>query len=103
MAEHNLSTLADEYGKLKAEIADLKLRQKTIKETFESAGVHELEGDLFRCVLSDIAESFGPDWQAIAEKMNPSRQLVAANQKTLKAAHVRISVSARTGTRVVAA
>lgn len=103
MTEHNLNPLADEYGKLKAEIADLVLRQKTIKETFESAGVRELEGDLFRCVLSEIDESVGPDWKAIAEKMNPSRQLVAAHQKVTKAAHVRISVSARTGTKVVAA
>lgn len=103
MTEHNLNPLADEYGRIKAQIADLELRQKTIKDTFEKAGVVELEGDLFRCVLSNIAENVGPDWKAIAQKMNPSRQLVAAHQKTLKAAHTRVSVSARTGTKVVAA
>jgi hypothetical protein len=48
-------------------------------------------------VLSDIDDAWGPDWEAIAKKLNPSRQMIAANQKCTKKAHIRISVYARTG------
>lgn len=95
--DSNLKPLADEYARNKALIADLNKKQKDLKETFEQAGVEKLEGDLFRVVLSDVEDNWGPDWEAIAKKMNPSRQLVAANQKLIKKGHIRISVYARTG------
>jgi hypothetical protein len=95
--DSNLKPMADEYARNKALIADLNKKQKTLKETFEEAGIESLEGDLFRVVLSDIDDAWGPDWEAIAKKLNPSRQMIAANQKCTKKAHIRISVYARTG------
>lgn len=94
--DDNLKTLADDFGQVKAQIATLEKRKKSLVQLFQEAGVHELEGELFRIVVSSVPDSVGPDWKTIAEKMKPSRQLLAANQKVNKKAHTRISVYART-------
>lgn len=93
----NLKPLADEYGQIKAEEAELKARKKAVMDQLKGAGVHELEGDLFRVVLSDVPDSIGTDWEAIARKLKPSRQLMRAHRKVTKKGHTRISVYARTG------
>lgn len=97
--DDNLSSLADEYGKVKAELARLNKRQKQIKAIFEDAAVHELEGELFRVVVSDVPESTGPDWVKIAMKLGATERMVEhpANQVVTRAAHQRISVYGRTG------
>jgi len=92
----NLKPLADEYGEIKAQLADLKKRQNNIKEVFEQAGVSELEGLTFRCVVSTVEESYTTDYKTICEKLKPSRQMIAANQKLTKG-YVRINVYGRTG------
>jgi hypothetical protein len=94
--DDNLKSLADDFGQLKAQIATLEKRKKSLVQLFQEAGVHELEGELFRCVVSSVPDSVGPDWKTIATKMKPSRQMLAANQKVNKKAHTRISVYART-------
>ncbi len=94
--DDNLKSLADDFGQIKAQIATLEKRKKTLVQQFQEAGVHELEGELFRIVVSDVPDSVGPDWKTIAEKMKPSRQMLAANQKVNKKGHTRISVYART-------
>ena len=94
---NNLGPAADEYGRIKAEIATLEKRLKELKKLFQAAGVHEVEGDLFRVVASEIDDKYAPDWEKIAKKFSPSRQMLAANQKVTKAAHTRLSVYGRTG------
>ena len=95
--DDNLSPLADEYGEVKAELVKLEKRKKEIVAFLEDAGIHELEGDLFRVVVSQVPESTGPDWKTIAAKLKPSRQLVRAHQITTRKGHTRVSVYGRTG------
>lgn len=95
-AMDNLKPLADEYAKIKAQIADLELKKKDLVKVFREAGVEALEGDLFRVVISNVEDSWGPDWKRIAAKLNPSRQLIAANQKCTKG-YTRVNVYSRTG------
>lgn len=97
--EDNLKPLADEYGKLKAQLADLKRHMVDIKEIFEVAGVASLEGDVFRLVISHVDDSTGPDWKKIALRYKPSKRVIEApaNQKVTQQAHVRVNVYARTG------
>jgi hypothetical protein len=95
-AMNNLKPLADEYGEINAQLADLKKRQKSIKEVFAQAGVKELEGLTFRIVVSQVEDSSCPDYKTICEKLEPSRQLIAANQKLTKG-YTRINVYGRTG------
>jgi hypothetical protein len=98
-AKSNLSGLADEYGEIKAILADMVARQAAIKAIFEQAGVHELEGDAFRCVVSLIDDSMGPDWKKIAMSFKPSKRVLEhpSNQKVTSRGHTRVSVYARTG------
>ena len=98
-ADDNIKPLADEYGKIKAQIAALTKRQKDIKAMFEEAGMDELEGDLFRCVGSEVPDSTGPDWKKIALAAGATQRQIdhPANQKVTKAAHYRVSVYGRTG------
>lgn len=96
-ANHNLKPLADEYGEVKAQLVELEKRKKQIIKHLEDAGVHEVEGDLFRVVLALVPETIGPDWKAIAAKLHPSRQLVRAHQITTRKEHTRVNVYGRTG------
>lgn len=98
-ANSNLRPLADEYGEIKAILAEMVARQAAIKEIFEQAGVESLEGDAFRCVVSIIEDSTGPDWKKIALSYSPSKRILEhpANQRVTQKGHTRVSVYARTG------
>lgn len=95
---NNLAPLADEYGENKAKEAAAKKRLKEIKAIFEDAGVHELEGDVFRVVGSEIPESTGPDWEKIARKLGATERMIEhpSNQRVTKAEHYRVSVYGKT-------
>jgi len=97
--DSNLKPLADEYGEIKAILADLVVRQADIKKTFQEAGIHDLEGDIFRCVISHVDDSMGHDWKKIALSYKPSKRVLEhpANQKVTQRGHVRVNVYARTG------
>lgn len=97
--ESELAPLADELGKLKAELTKLEKRKKAITQLLKDAKVHEIEGDLFRAVLSDVDDAHGVDWEKIAVKLGATDRMIEhpANQRVTKKAHVRISVYARTG------
>ncbi len=97
--DSNLKPLADEYGEIKAVLAELVTRQSAIKKIFEQAGIASLEGDLFRVVVSPVDDSTGHDWKKIALSYKPSKRVLEhpANQKVTQKAHVRVNVYARTG------
>lgn len=99
LERESLAPLADEMGALKAQLTKLEKRKKEIVAQLKAAGVHEIEGELFRAVCSDIDDSYGVDWEKIAVKLGATERMVnhEANQRVTKKAHVRISVYARTG------
>jgi hypothetical protein len=82
--------LVDELGTVKAEIADLEKREERLRAALIAAGVSEAEGTLFRCTVSHGSVE-RVDWKAVAEKCQPSRQLVVAHT----------SMSERTTVKVV--
>lgn len=71
--------LADELGQVKAQIADLKRHEEKLKDQLKKLlkGQGEAEGALFRATVSTFPTT-NVDWRAIAERMEPSPQLVAA-------------------------
>lgn len=73
-----LTTLVDELGKLRAKIADLTTKEEELKETLRNSGESEIEGRLFRVTVSrtDVATV---NWKEVANRLNPSSQLVNAN------------------------
>lgn len=77
----NLPELVDEFGKLKAKMADLEARAEEIKEDFRNSKLSEIEGKLFRVTISRF--SMGRvDWKAVAEALNPPEALIRRNTET---------------------
>jgi len=89
-----LRELADELGIVRAQMADLKDREKDIRETFIEAGVKAMEGDTFRAVVVESIRTM-IDWKTVAAKLKTSRQLVTAH--TTEKEVISIRVNARRG------
>lgn len=74
-----LSEVVDRLGSLRAELAELEALEKTLKTTLTDSGCERVEGRLFKAAIVFSAGRFKTDWQTIAERFSPSRQLVAAH------------------------
>ncbi len=86
----NLTRLVDELGTIRAKMADLKARESEIRDAFLDAGVHALEGNRFRATVVEQMRTM-VDWKAVAEKLQPSRQLVTAHTKHKEVTSIRVS------------
>ena len=73
-----LMEAVERLGKLRARMADLKAEEAQLTATLEASGLRVVEGDLFRATVS-TGEVRNVAWKAIAEHLEPSRQLVAAH------------------------
>ena len=86
--------LADELGTIRAQMADLKDREREIRDTLIEAGVKALEDETFRALVVESLRTM-IDWKAVAAHLKPSRQLVTAH--TTEREVISIRVSARRG------
>ena len=86
--------LADELGFIRAQMADLKDREKDIRDIMIEAGVKTLEDDTFRALVVESIRTM-IDWKSVAAKLRPSRQLVTAH--TTEKEVISIRVNARRG------
>jgi hypothetical protein len=75
-----LAQLVDELAAIRADLADLKATEEAYRAELIAAGVTEADGTLHRVTISQTTRSI-TDWQTIAEKFEPSRQLIAAHTK----------------------
>lgn len=91
---NNIQVLADELGFIKSQIADLKEKEELLKTKLIEAGQPVVEGSLFRAAVSLVAGRTIVDWEAVALKFEPSRQLITAHTKESKPC-VKVLVSAR--------
>ncbi len=69
--------IVDELGIVKAKIAALKRIEDDLKAELIYAGLTEADGGTFRATVS-FTNRETVDWKAIAEKLEPSRQLITA-------------------------
>ena len=84
----------DVLGSLKAQIADLTAQAKVIEAGLKAAGPGRTEGVLFDAnVFTQSRETV--DWKAVAEKLEPSRQLITAHSSTAEV--LVLKVTARKG------
>ena len=86
--------LADELGFIRAQMADLKDRERDIRDIMIEAGVKTLEDDTFRALVVESIRTM-IDWKQVAAKLKPSRQLVTAH--TTEKEVISIRVNARRG------
>lgn len=90
----NFGTLVDELLSIKASIAELEAREREIKDCLIATGESTIEGILARASVSYCQGREKIDWQTIAERFNPSRQLITAHTTIGQPFHV-VRVSAR--------
>ena len=85
----DLAAIVDQLGAVKAQQAATKRIADGLIKQLIDAGVTEADGAVFRATVSthDV-ESI--DWKAIAEKLNPSRQLIVGNTSTASRTTVKV-------------
>ena len=89
---NDLGVVVDQLGKLMAKIKDLSNQEAELKALLKDSGESVVEGRLYRATVSKSEVSV-VDWRAVAEKLEPSRQLVAAH--TTESERVALRVVAR--------
>lgn len=88
------AALVDRLGFIKAQIADLKQEEQRLSEELIDTGETAIDGSAYRAAISLVEPRKSIDWKTVAEKLNPYRQLLAANTKW-SAGYVSVRVSAR--------
>lgn len=102
MTKTNLSTTIDGLGEVRAQIADLELQEKALKEALKELEPGAYEGELFRLVITTPERTFRDDdfKEAIEELIEEhfSRQYIKAHTSVRPIRTLR--VSARTGKNI---
>ena len=96
---HNLSAgdLVDQLGSLKADLADLKAREDTLRAELISRKLSEAEGALFRGTISE-----GTRWTLDTDRVKSEMGEAWCTARSRVAAVTTVRVSARTGSRKAA-
>jgi hypothetical protein len=89
-----VASIVDQLGALKAHIASLRAQEEALKDLLADSGLAMVDGHQYRAAISRIDARPSIDWRAIAEQLNPPRQLVAAHT-TWGEPFVTVRVSAR--------
>lgn len=96
--DHNqtLGAIVDRIGIINATIAELKTEAATLRADLEAAGLHHIEGTLYRATIAQCAGKTSTDWQTIALRFKPSPQLIRRHTTTGEES-TRLTITARKG------
>jgi hypothetical protein len=86
----NTKVIADMIGQQRAELNEIKNTLKYWEDQAKAAGLDTLEGDMFKVSIIQT-ERTTVNWKAVAERFEPSRQLLTANSTTNHVTSVRVS------------
>ena len=75
-----LAHTVDRLAQVKAQIAELRQYENELKEVLIDSGLAAVDGLCHRATISECTKT-STDWEAIALKLNPSRQLIRAYTK----------------------
>lgn len=89
-----IAAKVDQLGTLHAAMADMKRQADQIRAELEDAGLTDIDGQLYRVNFAHVAGRTTTDWQAIAQRLKASPQLIRAYTKTGEPS-TRMSVKAR--------
>ena len=73
-----LAAAVDELASIRAQIAELKSREEIHRLFLIMSGHTAIDGELHRATISTTYK-VTIDWKAIAERLNPSTQLITAH------------------------
>jgi hypothetical protein len=76
-----LAAIVDRIAQLKAQISDLTQEEAALKAALIDSGLEAINGAEHRAAVSWTVKK-STDWRTIAEKFEPSRQLIAAHTST---------------------
>jgi tRNA(Phe) wybutosine-synthesizing methylase Tyw3 len=91
-----LAAAVDRLALIKTQMAQLSAEEKALKESLSASGLDAIDGTAHRVAVSHCAGRVSIDWETIAAKFSPSRQLIAAHTST-GAPYTVVRVSARKG------
>ena len=78
-----VAATVDRLAFIKAQIAELQAEETALKQTLvkaaERLGKDTLLGTTHRATIAHTEGRVTTDWRSVAERLNPSRQLVAAH------------------------
>lgn len=94
-ATEAIAAKVDRLGILHAAQAEMKREADRIRAELEDAGLTDIDGQLYRVNFATVAGRTLTDWKTIAERLSPSRQLIAAHTTT-GAPSTRMTVKAHT-------
>ena len=77
--DKTLGGIVDRLAIVKQQIADLKKEESELKDLLIDSGLAAVDGIYHRASISESAGKTFIDWQTIAMKFNPSRQLIKGN------------------------
>ena len=83
------STLADNLGTIRAQIGPLLVKAVEIEAELKRRGKGAYEGLLFRVTVSVYSQA-AVAWKTIAERLNPSHQLIAAHSSTVEKCRIAV-------------
>ena len=73
-----LARAVDELASIRAQIAELKAQEETRRLFLIMSGHTAIDGELHRATISTTYK-VTIDWKTIAERLNPSTQLITAH------------------------
>ena len=88
----NHAKTADQIGELRSEIKTQQEHLKYLEAILKNAGLDYVDGTKYRIAISYDVQRNTVNWQNIAKRFDPSRQLIVAN--TTVSVHDRVKVSA---------
>jgi hypothetical protein len=94
-AAEAMAAKVDRLGAISAAMASMKREADTLRAELEDAGLSDIHGQLYRVNFAQCAGRTATDWEAIAAKFKPSRQLISAHTTTGKPS-TRMTVKAHT-------
>lgn len=86
--KRTLAETVDALGRVRENIAELTRLEESLRQELVEAGVADADGKLFRVTVTHY-ETAVTDWKAIAEKMQPSHQLVSAHTSVVEKSTVK--------------
>ena len=77
----SVSAIVDELGAIDSEIKRLTKQKEALAAQVKAEGVGRFAGAIYEGLVYASEGRVSTDWEAVAAKFNPSRQLIAAHTK----------------------
>lgn len=90
----------DELGKLQATIAPLRNREEALKEILRDCGEAVVEGDLYRCTVSEAKATQKIDFETLAREYIPAdllAKLIPCYTTVSEPGKARVTIRSRKG------